>query len=42
MVEKGRITGMDKIEVRDGREINKYMKANHLTLVIDEARFGYG
>ena len=41
MVEKGRIVGRDKIGVRIGRVINKYKMAKHLTLVIDDERFGY-
>lgn len=41
MVEKGRITGRDKIGVRIGRVINKYKMAKHLTLVIDDERFDY-
>ncbi len=41
MVEKGRITGRDKIGVRVGRVINKYKMAKHLTLVIHDHRFDY-
>jgi len=41
MVEKGRITGRDKIGVRVGRVINKYKMAKHLALVIDDERFDY-
>lgn len=41
MVEKGRITGKDKIGVRVGRVINKYKMAKHLALVIDDERFDY-
>jgi len=41
MVEKGRITGRDKIGVRIGRVINKYKMAKHLALVIDDERFDY-
>lgn len=41
MVEKGRLTGRDKIGVRVGRVINKYKMAKHLTLVIDDQRFDY-
>ena len=41
MVEKGRLTGKGKIGVRVGRVINKYKMAKHLTLVIDDERFGY-
>ena len=41
MVEKGRITGKDKIGVRVGRVINKYKMAKHLTLVIDDQCFDY-
>ncbi|MDO8737739.1 IS1634 family transposase, partial [Candidatus Deferrimicrobium sp.] len=40
MVEKGRISGRDKIGVRVGRVINNKM-AKHLTLVIDDERFDY-
>ena len=41
MVEKGRLTGRDKIGVRVGRVINKYKMAKHLALVIDDGRFDY-
>lgn len=41
MVEKGRITGRDKIGVRVGRVINKYKMAKHLALVIGDDRFDY-
>jgi len=41
MVEKGRLTGKDKIGVRVGRVINKYKMAKHLALVIDDERFDY-
>ena len=41
MVEKGRLTGKGKIGGRVGRVINKYKMAKHLTLVIDDERFGY-
>lgn len=41
MVEKGRITGKDKIGVRVGRVINKYKMAKHLVLVIDDESFNY-
>ena len=41
MVEKGRLTGRDKIGVRVGRVINKYKMAKHLALVIDDERLDY-
>ena len=41
MVEKGRLSGRDKIGVRVGRVINKYKMAKHLALVIDDHRFDY-
>jgi len=41
MVEKGRLTGRDKIGVRIGRVINKYKMAKHLALVIDDQHFDY-
>ena len=41
MVEKGRITGKDKIGVRVGRVINKYKMAKHVALVIGDQNFDY-
>ena len=41
MVERGRLSGEDKIGVRVGKVVNKYKVAKHFLLEIDENRFGY-
>lgn len=41
MVERGRITGEDKIGVRVGKVINKYKVAKHFLLEIEERCFDY-
>ena len=41
MVQRGRLTGEDKIGVRVGKVINKYKVAKHFLLEIEAGRFGY-
>lgn len=41
MVERGRLTGKDKIGVRVGKVVNKYKVAKHFMLEIEAGRFAY-